>query len=117
VGGSPTASRRLERVPSVNASSYVAAVSRVAALDHNDLPHLEGVFTAYDGIMGFVPDTVLRMARVPGLVGAYAGVARAAAMNALAPTRPAKRTSTHAASIGPTIRSPPSWPSARSSAS
>lgn len=58
-------------------------MSRIAALDREELPALEGLFTAYEGIMGFVPDTVLTMARVPGLAEAYAGVALAAAMNGL----------------------------------
>lgn len=58
-------------------------MSRISALRREDLPELEGLFTAYDGIMGFVPDTVLTMARVPGLAEAYAGVALASAMNGL----------------------------------
>lgn len=58
-------------------------MTRLAALARQQRPDLEGVFAAYEGIMGFVPDTVLTMARVPGLVEAYAGVALASAMNGL----------------------------------
>ncbi len=58
-------------------------MSRITALRRDDLPGLEGVFTAYEQIMGVVPETVLTMARVPGLVEAYAGVAVASAMNGI----------------------------------
>lgn len=58
-------------------------MSHIRALRRVELPELEGLFAAYEGILGFVPDTVLTMARVPGLVEAYAGVGLASAMNGL----------------------------------
>jgi AhpD family alkylhydroperoxidase len=60
-------------------------VSRIDPVPREDLPDLAPVFGAYEQIMGFVPNTVFTMARVPGLVEGYAGLALAAAMNGLIP--------------------------------
>jgi AhpD family alkylhydroperoxidase len=60
-------------------------VSRIDPLPRESLPDLAPVFGAYEQIMGFVPNTVFTMARVPGLVEGYAGLALAAAMNGLIP--------------------------------
>jgi alkylhydroperoxidase family enzyme len=58
-------------------------MSRLAPLARAELPAHEPLFAAYERIMGLVPNTVLTMARVPGLVEGYAGLALAAAMNGL----------------------------------
>ncbi len=58
-------------------------MSRIDPMAGEDLPDLAPVFGAYERIMGFVPNTVFTMARVPGLVEGYAGLALAAAMNGL----------------------------------
>ncbi len=60
-------------------------MSRIDPLPREALPDLAPVFGAYEQIMGFVPNTVFTMARVPGLVEGYAGLALAAAMNGLIP--------------------------------
>ena len=60
-------------------------MSRIDPVPREDLPDLAPVFGAYEQIMGFVPNTVVTMARVPGLVEGYAGLALAAAMNGLIP--------------------------------
>ncbi len=60
-------------------------MSRIDPVPREDLPDLAPVFGAYEQIMGFVPNTVFTMARVPGLVEGYAGLALAAAMNGLIP--------------------------------
>jgi alkylhydroperoxidase family enzyme len=59
------------------------AVAQIEPLEQDELPDLEGLFGAYEQIMGLVPTTVLTMARMPGLVQAYAGMALPAAMNGL----------------------------------
>ncbi len=60
-------------------------MSRIDPVPRDELPDLAAVFGAYEQIMGFVPNTVFTMARVPGLVEGYAGLALAAAMNGLIP--------------------------------
>ncbi len=58
-------------------------MGRIEPLAREDLAPNEPIFTAYEGIMGFVPTTVFTMARVPGLIEGYAGLAVAAALNGL----------------------------------
>ncbi len=58
-------------------------MAQIEPLKRDELPELEGLFGAYEQIMGLVPTTVLTMARMPGLVEAYAGLALPAAMNGL----------------------------------
>ncbi len=58
-------------------------MSRITAPGRDELPELEGLFTAYEQIMGVVPENVRTMGRVPGLAEAYAGVALASAMNGI----------------------------------
>jgi alkylhydroperoxidase family enzyme len=58
-------------------------MSRIAPLERADLVAQEPIFGAYEQIMGLVPNTVFTMARVPGLVEGYVGLAHAAAMNGL----------------------------------
>ncbi len=60
-------------------------MSRIDPVPREDLADLAPVFGAYEQIMGFVPNTVFTMARVPGLVEGYAGLALAAAMNGVIP--------------------------------
>ncbi|MDW3217140.1 MAG: carboxymuconolactone decarboxylase family protein [Acidimicrobiales bacterium] len=57
--------------------------SRIDPVPREDLAEHDGLFTAYEQIMGFVPQTVLTMARVPGLMESHASTALAAAMNGL----------------------------------
>ena len=58
-------------------------MSRIAPLARADLVAQEPIFGAYEQIMGLVPNTVFTMARVPGLIEGYVGLAHAAAMNGL----------------------------------
>jgi alkylhydroperoxidase family enzyme len=58
-------------------------MSRIAPLAREDLTAQEPIFGAYEQIMGLVPNTVFTMARVPGLIEGYVGLAHAAAMNGL----------------------------------
>jgi AhpD family alkylhydroperoxidase len=60
-------------------------MGRIQPLTRAELAGHEPIFVAYEGIMGFVPTTVFTMARVPGLLEGYAGLALAAAMNGLIP--------------------------------
>ncbi|GAA6154791.1 carboxymuconolactone decarboxylase family protein [Pyruvatibacter sp.] len=50
------------------------AASSVQGLKREDLPDLEGVFQLVEGAMGFLPNSMLIMARKPGLVEAFAGL-------------------------------------------
>ncbi|MGD1935754.1 MAG: carboxymuconolactone decarboxylase family protein [Candidatus Phaeomarinobacter sp.] len=50
------------------------ASSRVDGLRREDLPELEGMFQLIEGAMGFLPNSMLIMARKPGLVEAFAGL-------------------------------------------
>jgi len=58
-------------------------MTRPEPLSRADLPQYEGLFGAYEQIVGFVPTTLFALARVPGLLDAYVSVAHAAAMNGL----------------------------------
>jgi alkylhydroperoxidase family enzyme len=58
-------------------------VTRIEPIRRADLAEHEPLFEAYEQIMGLVPETVFGMARVPGLVEGYVGMAHAAAMNGL----------------------------------
>ncbi len=48
--------------------------SRVEGLRREDVPELEGVFQLVEASMGFLPNSMLIMARKPGLVEAFAGL-------------------------------------------
>lgn len=50
------------------------ANERVEGLKREDLSELEGVFQLVEGAMGFLPNSMLIMARKPGLVEAFAGL-------------------------------------------
>ena len=50
-------------------------VSRIEPPDDERLDAHAALFEAYEGLMGFVPETSLTMARVPGLLEAYATLA------------------------------------------
>ena len=50
------------------------AAARIEGLRREDLPELEGVFQLVEGAMGFLPNSMLIMARKPGLVEAFAGL-------------------------------------------
>jgi uncharacterized peroxidase-related enzyme len=58
-------------------------MTRITALDREDLPERAPLFEAYEQIVGFVPSTLFALARVPGLLEGYVGLAHAAAMNGL----------------------------------
>jgi alkylhydroperoxidase family enzyme len=58
-------------------------MGRVAPLTREELADREGLFGAYEQIVGFVPGTLFTLARVPGLLEAYVGLAHAAAMSGL----------------------------------
>ncbi len=58
-------------------------MGHVAPIPREELPDREPIFAAYEEIMGLVPTTVFTMARVPGLIEGYVGMAHAAAMNGL----------------------------------
>ncbi|WP_422020664.1 carboxymuconolactone decarboxylase family protein [Pyruvatibacter mobilis] len=48
--------------------------THVDGLKREDLAELEGVFQLVEGAMGFLPNSMLIMARKPGLVEAFAGL-------------------------------------------
>ena len=48
--------------------------ARLDGLKREDLAELEGVFQLVEGAMGFLPNSMLIMARKPGLVEAFAGL-------------------------------------------
>ena len=56
-------------------------MGHVAPVPREQLPGYEPLFSVYEQIMGLVPTTVFTMARVPGLIEGYVGMAHAAAMN------------------------------------
>jgi alkylhydroperoxidase family enzyme len=58
-------------------------MSRIDARPRGDLADREPLFTAYEQVMGLVPETLFTLARVPGLMEGYVGMAHAAAMNGL----------------------------------
>ena len=58
-------------------------MGHIAARTRGELGEREPLFAAYEQIMGFVPTTVFTLARVPGLLEGYVGLAHAAAMNGL----------------------------------
>jgi alkylhydroperoxidase family enzyme len=58
-------------------------MGRIAPLTREELSEREGIFAAYEQIMGLVPTTLFNLARVPGLMDGYVGLAYAAAMNGL----------------------------------
>jgi alkylhydroperoxidase family enzyme len=58
-------------------------MTRITAPDRVDLPERAPLFEAYEEIVGFVPSTLFALARVPGLLEGYVGLAHAAAMNGL----------------------------------
>ena len=58
-------------------------MGHIAPLTREELADREPLFAAYEQIMGFVPTTIFTLARVPGLLEGYAGLAYAAAMNGL----------------------------------
>lgn len=47
---------------------------RVEGVRREDVPELEGVFQLVEGAMGFLPNSMLIMARKPGLVEAFGGL-------------------------------------------
>ena len=58
-------------------------MDRIGPLPPEELTPYADLFRGYEHIVGFVPGTVLTMARVPGLVEGYVGMASAAAMSGL----------------------------------
>ncbi len=60
-------------------------MGRIEPLTRDDLAAHEPLFGAYEQIVGFVPSTLFALARVPGLLEGYVGMAHAAAMNGLIP--------------------------------
>ena len=57
--------------------------NRIAPVSRSELAEQEGIFAAYERVMGFVPTTTLTMARIPGLVEAYVATALSSAVNGL----------------------------------
>ena len=53
-------------------------MSNVTPLLRKDLPDLEPLFAAVEGVMGFVPNSFLTMARKPQLLQSFSAFARAA---------------------------------------
>ncbi len=58
-------------------------MGHIAERTRGELAEQEPVFVAYEQIVGFVPTTLFTLARVPGLLEGYVGMAHAAAMNGL----------------------------------
>jgi uncharacterized peroxidase-related enzyme len=50
-------------------------MSRIEPLRREALPEHEGMFKMVEATMGFVPSSMLTMAKVPGLLSAFAGLA------------------------------------------
>lgn len=49
-------------------------MNRIEPLKKADLPQHEGIFELVEGMMGFLPNSMLIMARKPGLLEAFAGL-------------------------------------------
>jgi uncharacterized peroxidase-related enzyme len=65
----------------------VRPMARVAPLSRQDLPQFEPVFERVEQTMGFVPSSMLTMAKAPGLVEAFGGLAGTIhSMGAIDPT-------------------------------
>ncbi len=60
-------------------------MGRIKPRAREELADREPLFVAYEQIVGFVPTTLFALARVPGLLEGYVGMAHAAAMNGLIP--------------------------------
>ena len=60
-------------------------MAHIDPLNREDLPELEDNFQLTEQFMGFVPNSLLTMARVPGLTQAFGGLAGAVFMNGLIP--------------------------------
>ena len=60
-------------------------MAHIDPLNRADLPELEENFQLTEQFMGFVPNSLLTMARVPGLPEAFGGLAGAVFMNGLIP--------------------------------
>jgi len=50
-------------------------MANISPLDPGSMPELAPVFERVEAVMGFVPNSILTMARVPGLGSAFAGLA------------------------------------------
>ena len=50
-------------------------MANIRPVDPESVPELAPVFERVEAVMGFVPNSVLTMARVPGLGPAFAGLA------------------------------------------
>lgn len=60
-------------------------MARIEPLDRNQLVEHEPGFAAVEAVMGFVPNSMLTMARVPGLLPAFLGLARTVLSNGTIP--------------------------------
>ncbi len=60
-------------------------MSRLAPLSRNEVAHLEPMLELVEASMGFVPNSLLIMARKPGLVEAFAGLSLAVMQNSELP--------------------------------
>lgn len=60
-------------------------MARVEPLDRDDLAAHAGYFEMVEAVMGFVPNSMYTMARVPGLLEAFGGLGRVALGNEVIP--------------------------------